>query len=575
MSTNYEDASFPSGVLPPVAVLETKSVDHLGLLAAALEHLDFINLVDTMIPVDPGSGVRLTMGQRLAGMIMNGLGFVNTRLYMTPEFFEKKPVERLFGADVKASFFNDDSLGRCLDAIYDYGPTKFLSEIAFAIGVEKGLLGKVLHTDTTTLSYYGDREDDDEDSEDQNSQEKVKGHCAKPKYGYAKNKRMDLRQMTLLMSMTGKANLPIFAQALDGNASDKVTLQEAAQRVQAFQKALNKNLPELLCVSDSAGYEAFLAKGNNLLWLSRVPETHTQAKDYVMTDDKDLTWTQINDMYKMTSKTLTYKAVEQRWVMVFSKQAYKRECLTLDKAIKKEKEEMTKALASLSRHGYGCEKDAQDALRKLTKKLKYHLVSSIVLTSEMKHKKPGRPTEGSQRVVDCVKIAGVVEADDAKQVAVRSKKGRFILATNQMDTAKLSDAEILLEYKGQSKVEAGFKFLKNDAFEVSKIFLKNDKRINALMIVMVLCLMVYNYMQFYIRDTLEKKKETIPSQTKREIQNPTMAYIGFLFNGLAEVTMQIGHEVRKEMPPVKDVVRRIIEYFGPTAMRIYGVMDSG
>jgi len=107
------------------------------------------------MPVGPYSGARLTMGQRLAGMILNGLGFVNTKLYMTPDFFEKKTVEQLFGEGIRTEFFNDDSLGRCLDAIYEYGPTKLLSEVACDIGVNKGLLGKVIHTDTTTLSYYG------------------------------------------------------------------------------------------------------------------------------------------------------------------------------------------------------------------------------------------------------------------------------------------------------------------------------------------------------------------------------------------------------------------------------------
>ena len=77
--------------------LNTKALDHLGIITAVLDDLKLVDLIDSKMPVGPYSGARLTMGQRLAGMIINGLGFVNTKLYMTPDFFEKKTVEQLFG----------------------------------------------------------------------------------------------------------------------------------------------------------------------------------------------------------------------------------------------------------------------------------------------------------------------------------------------------------------------------------------------------------------------------------------------------------------------------------------------
>ena len=46
------------------------------------------------------------------------------------------------------------------------------------------------------------------------------------------------------------------------------------------------------------------------------------------------------------------------------------------------------------------------------------------------------------------------------------KKGRFIIATNQIDQAKLSDQELFDGYKGQAKVERGFRFLKAPSFGI-------------------------------------------------------------------------------------------------------------
>jgi transposase len=77
----------------------------------------------------------------IAFQVIGFRNFMDDRLYMFPEFLENKPVDRLFGSDVQAAYFNDDSLGRCLDAISEYGVTKLFSERAFEIGVEQRLLG--------------------------------------------------------------------------------------------------------------------------------------------------------------------------------------------------------------------------------------------------------------------------------------------------------------------------------------------------------------------------------------------------------------------------------------------------
>ena len=106
-----------------------KALDHLGLVADKIEDLNLINAIDEKLPLSNTSGVKVTMGQRVAAMILNGLGFVDTRLYMFPEFLAQKPVKRLFNNDkLKANWFNDDALGRCLDSIAEYGTTKLFTE---------------------------------------------------------------------------------------------------------------------------------------------------------------------------------------------------------------------------------------------------------------------------------------------------------------------------------------------------------------------------------------------------------------------------------------------------------------
>ena len=63
-----------------------KAIDHLGLVADIIDDLDIIQLIDDRLPLTEGCGSKVTMGERVAAMILNGLGFVDTRLYMFPEF---------------------------------------------------------------------------------------------------------------------------------------------------------------------------------------------------------------------------------------------------------------------------------------------------------------------------------------------------------------------------------------------------------------------------------------------------------------------------------------------------------
>jgi len=66
--------------------------------------------------------------------------------------------------------------------------------------------------------------------------------------------------------------------------------------------------------------------------------------------------------------------------------------------------------------------------------------------------------------------------------------GRFVLATNDVD---LEADTILKYYKGQQSVERGFRFLKDKSLRVAEVFLKKESRIEALSMIMVLCLFVY------------------------------------------------------------------------------------
>ena len=97
-------------------------------------------LVDRLSVQDEAKRL-VSVGQavKVKTMVLNGLGFANRALYLTPLFFQDKPVERLIGEGIEAGQLNDDMLGRALDALYDYGPSELYCPVCSVSGQPPGI----------------------------------------------------------------------------------------------------------------------------------------------------------------------------------------------------------------------------------------------------------------------------------------------------------------------------------------------------------------------------------------------------------------------------------------------------
>ncbi|MBC7321357.1 IS1634 family transposase, partial [bacterium] len=104
-------------------------------------------------------------------------------------------------------------------------------------------------------------------------------------------------------------------------------------------------------------------------------------------------------------------------------------------------------------------------------------------------RKRGRPKK-SEELDRYYVIEGELELVEEEIEKEREKLGRFIIATNDIDT-EVSGEEILNYYKDQKYIERGFRFLKDKSFRVSEVYLKKEERIAALLMLMVLSLLVY------------------------------------------------------------------------------------
>jgi transposase len=128
-------------------------------------------------------------------------------------------------------------------------------------------------------------------------------------------------------------SLPVFIQALSGNTSDKNHFREIV-------KEYGKSLQEMwgkdkIWVWDSAGYTEQTIKeiSGSYKWISRVPETITEAKEVLESIDMEKMRSTTLNGYHIFSTEAEYGGVKQRWVVVFSEKAFARETKTQKKKI--------------------------------------------------------------------------------------------------------------------------------------------------------------------------------------------------------------------------------------------------
>ena len=496
----------------------TTHLGHYGLIAGVFDELGISDLIDDLLPKK--SSYNVPHSTLIKAMCINGLGFTERRLYIFPEFFENLPTERLLGEGVLPEYLNDDAFGRTLDKIYEFGPTELFNHIVLR-GMKRFTIDpRVYHVDTTNFSVHGNYDNDND------------GKTINITYGYPKDKRTDLLRFSISM-VTDQKGIPLFLRALDGNNSDKKalikTIRELTQNLNLDDKVYH--------VADSAFYTEDNVKeiGESAFFISRVPAVINESKELLLADL--IMETCSDERYSYYISKSCYGGVDQLWVVYCSEEMKKKEEKTFEEKILKDLETAEKSLKKLSNHEFACEADAIIAAKKwLSKNGSYEFTRLEIKTkSRRQNNKQGRPKK-DEEVQTFYLIDAEIKPDQEKVQEKKAKLGRFILATNDLE---LTPDQILKYYKEQGTIERGFRFLKDKSFRVSDVFLKKETRIEALAMVMVLCLLLYSIAEWKLRTRLEEAKEAIRNQVKKKTQIPTMKWVFFLFRRITELVIEI------------------------------------
>jgi transposase len=249
---------------------ETKRIDHLGIVAGICHEIGLIEAIDQAVgPCER----KVSTGSAVQAMVLNGLGITSRALYLMPQYLDNKPVDLLITPELEAEDFNDDSLGRSLDQLFESGVTEVFAQVATRALQVHGIEHRFYHLDSSSFHLHG-----------QYSVEEPQIEVIEITYGYSKEHRPDLKQVVVNLITGHRSQLPVWMEALSGNSSDKDSFPET---IQAFCGQMKVGEACYLVV-DSALYGADnLQSLGDVRWLTRVPETLAEVKRLLVETDPD------------------------------------------------------------------------------------------------------------------------------------------------------------------------------------------------------------------------------------------------------------------------------------------------
>lgn len=528
-------------------------LDHLGLISGFCSEIKLAKMVDAILPKTADCNV--THGDALVAMILNGLGFHSRTLHMFPDFFKHKPLELLLGKEgILPEHLNDDVLGRTLDALYEVGCSDLYLVMAERVLDTLGIKPDSVHLDIT--SFHVDGEYKTEPSEDIHRIELVQG--------YSRDHRPDLNQVVLELICENQAGIPVYMQAMSGNTNDNKAF---AQVTKEYVHCLKAAQESQYFVGDAALHSFDAIQNLSRLdkkFITRVPLTLKTAKQALLTLDANELIPFANG-YAGKWVTSDYAGVKQRWLLIKSEQATKKEEHTFEKNLVKTVAKEEKAFKKLCKKQFACETDALGALSDFIQSCQFIGIDEESAIEVPLYKGKGRPAKGEEPEGYYYQLQGQVYTDAEKVTYAQLKIGMFILTTNELDDEKLPMAELLTNYKAQQSVERGFRFLKSPEFLTSAVYLKKPERIEALLMVMTCSLMVYAGIEHKIRTQLQATEPFYPDMKKKTTQKPTARWVFLTFEGIHHLKMGDNNMIVGLEPHHQ----RLIEILGPNYASFY------
>jgi transposase len=417
-------------------------------------------------------------------------------LYRIPAWAEQFDLD-----DIGAGRLKDDVLGRALDRLFRAQRATLQTKITVTAIQRFSIDVSELHCDSTSVKVCG----------------VYRGQSKKAiqlKLGHSKDHRPDLKQLLYNLTVARDGSIPIHFKAHDGNKTDDTLHVENWLTLRGIVGCSN-----FLYVADSK-----LCTTSNMMRIDReqgrfvtiVPNTRAETKTFAdECYEAGVRWrpltrrpsTRVRGLYDLFSLASEPYQMEEGFRLYWYRSSEKRK---RDAASRKERLALVmQKLADLNTKKTRGRRTARSLLRQANRIVeRYH--ASAWLKIEVTHREEesftktsrGKPSPESTYRRKVRRIPQLVVRKDHEQIA-RSKAvdGVFPLTTN----TQLSAKEVLAAYKYQPYIEKRFAGIKSD-LQVAPVFLKNNERIEALLLVVYIADLVAALIQRDLRLAMRRNR---------------------------------------------------------------------
>jgi transposase/DNA-binding MarR family transcriptional regulator len=551
-------------VLPPI---EAYHVQHLPIVKAYADKIGLVEVINQLVPTEMG----IDPGTIVLGMILDTLSG-RSPLYRLEEFFAHQDMALLLGRAIAPDAFNDDTVGRILERLYDVGTMKIFTACAVRADQAYGLDKQYVHFDTTSISVYGEYLPP-EGPPDQPAP-------AVPftiTHGYSKDKRPDLKQFVFSTLCVDRA-VPLWGKPEDGNASDKTVNTTLLSTIATFLRQHGVAPGAYIYVADAALVtEDNLAALGDTRFITRLPATYSECGRVIAEAVARNQWEDVGVLahtkptkhrpataYKVSEGEVMLYGTTYRAVVVHSSAQDKRRQQRLARDIQTAASTLHTTVRAAEQQEYFCRADAEAAAEKVRAlQSSYHHVE--VGIEERPTSSPGRPSTRTPRAVKAWRYGLKATLHERSEVIARKgqEAGCFVLLTNVPTEGEMahSAGEVLRAYKAQHGVEQNFAFLK-DPLMVNSLFLKKPERIEALGLVLLLALLLWRLMERQMRAHVERTGRPLTGWDKKPTERPTAFMMMTKFAGV--LVCKVGPQ-RQLARPLSAVQQQYLGALGVSA----------
>jgi transposase len=508
---------------PVIKNVQTQAVGFAPILRHYFDRCAIANIIDDHVELDPRRKI-LTHGQASVAMI-TAILFQVMQLYRICKFATEKTVLKVLLPQIEADQYFDDRLADTLDALFDYGIGGLDMLITGNMIDVFKIESQACHNDTTSVSMYGDA--------DNNKTE----HSIQVTFGHSKKHRKDLKQFIWSMSVSSDHAFPLFQQAYSGNTADVTTYVEQWQRLIDL---LGRR--DFLYVADSkliTHQSIAHIHDNDGFFVAPAPMYESYKKVFEdALDSHDCQWLilykdQFNRGFEVPMDfQYEDKDYRLRMIILFDHGLCARKQKTLQNRIHRTQSAFEQISGKLNRYKLKSYDAIDKACSAILKKNLTHPFFSYRIINEpitiYKNKQRGRPSkkvkpEQMTVVQDHFKVELILDQNALQQAL--SRCGYYPLLTNQ-SPEQLSIEEAMLAHKKQYKSEHTFRRAKGP-YSIEPVYLHTPERIEAFLLLFKIALQIVVLIERTARKNIRKRDYGLDNfmPNRVDVRNPRSEYM--------------------------------------------------